>query len=237
MNNLSFSQELATSFYSSKDSHPVDLDDAWQWLGYSTKQKALQTLKSNFEEGEDFLTKRVKSSTGGRPSELILLTVDCFKSLGMMAGTSQGKSIRKYFLECEKVAKTKLEPKTAIAHYSDRIADIRNHLTKPQGYWCVIEKCNHLLLEVERSGYAINQFDLLDSSIGKRWIAYRKEVGLNNPLKDASYLMPKRSSRSFPINAFPNEELGIFSGWLETVYEQKYLAPYLQGKYGNLAKG
>ena len=120
MNNLSFSQELATSFYSSKDSHPVDLDDAWQWLGYSTKQKALQTLRSNFEESEDFLTKRVKSSTGGRPSELILLTVDCFKSLGMMAGTSQGKSIRKYFLECEKVAKTKRSPITAIAHYSDR---------------------------------------------------------------------------------------------------------------------
>ena len=136
-----------------------------------------------------------------------------------------------------KVELANSQPKTAIAHYSDRIADIRNHLTKPQGYWCVIEKCNHLLLEVERSGYAINQFDLLDSSIGKRWIAYRKEVGLNNPLKDASYLMPKRSSRSFPINAFPNEELGIFSGWLETVYEQKYLAPYLQGKYGNLAKG
>ena len=104
---LPFSQDIALSLYNSADSHPIDLDDAWQWLGYSTKQKALQSLKSNFEDGEDFLTKRLKSSTGGRPSDLIVLTVDCFKSLGMMAGTSQGKAIRKYFLECEKVAKTK----------------------------------------------------------------------------------------------------------------------------------
>ena len=29
------------------------------------------------------------------------------KSMGMMAGTEQGKQIRKYFLECEKVAKNK----------------------------------------------------------------------------------------------------------------------------------
>lgn len=107
MTNLSFSQDIALSLYNSADSHPIDFDDAWQWLGYSTKQKALQSLKSNFEEGEDFLTKRLKSSTGGRPSDLIVLTVDCFKSMGMMAGTSQGKAIRKYFLECEKIAKAK----------------------------------------------------------------------------------------------------------------------------------
>lgn len=34
-----------------------------------------------------------------------MLTVDCFKSLGMMAGTEQGKKIRRYFLECERQLK------------------------------------------------------------------------------------------------------------------------------------
>lgn len=44
--------------------------------------------------------------------EKIELTVECFKSLGMMAGTEKGKAIRKYFLECERIAKQK--PMTTI---------------------------------------------------------------------------------------------------------------------------
>ena len=130
------------------------------------------------------------------------------------------------------------QPKTtkAITHYGDRVADIRKHLSKPQGYWCVIEKCNHLLLEVENSGYAINQFDLLDGSIGIRWSAYREELGLNNPVKKASYLMLHRRKQPVLISAFSNDELGAFSNWLETIYEKKHLLPYLQKTYGKLAK-
>ena len=35
MTNLSFNQELAIALYESSDDFPVDLDDAWQWLGYA----------------------------------------------------------------------------------------------------------------------------------------------------------------------------------------------------------
>ena len=115
MSNLAFNQELAIALYESTENFPVDFDDAWQWLGYSTKQKALNTLKNNFEEDMDFLTKGLKTSTGGRPSDFIVLSIDCFKSLGMMAGTEQGKAIRKYFLECERVVKQKAsQPMTTI---------------------------------------------------------------------------------------------------------------------------
>ena len=81
MSSLSFSQELALEIYQSQEEFPIDLDDAWVWLGYYTKQKAEKKLKSNFEEGLDFLPKKVKPSTGGRPSKLVMLSVDCFKSL------------------------------------------------------------------------------------------------------------------------------------------------------------
>jgi hypothetical protein len=37
--------------------------------------------------------------------EKIWLTVDCFKTWGMMARTEQGKKVRTYFLQCEKIAK------------------------------------------------------------------------------------------------------------------------------------
>jgi phage anti-repressor protein len=105
MTNLTFSQNLAQQYFQSAEQFPIDFDDAWVWLGYSTKQKAEQSLYGYFEEGLDFLTSGLKTSTGGRPSKLILLSVECFKQLGMLAKTEQGKVIRKYFLECERIAK------------------------------------------------------------------------------------------------------------------------------------
>ena len=109
MSNLMFSQETAIAILNSGDQFPVDLDHAWQWLGYSTKQKARKKLVNNFDISLDFLTKwlNVPHSNGLSASrvEKFFLTIDCFKSLGMTAGTSQGKEIRKYFLDCEAIAK------------------------------------------------------------------------------------------------------------------------------------
>lgn len=98
-----FSQDLAIALVNSDDEFPVNFDDAWLWLGFATKASAKRKL-TNFLDGVDFSTTWLKSPSG-RPSERIALTVDCFKSLGMMAGTSQGREIRKYFLECERTVK------------------------------------------------------------------------------------------------------------------------------------
>ena len=83
---IDFSKELALSLLGSGKEYPVDFEDAWQWLGYSSKQSAKKKLIRNFEEGEDFSTKwmSVPHSNGLTASrtETIFLTVDCFKSLG-----------------------------------------------------------------------------------------------------------------------------------------------------------
>lgn len=102
---MEFSHECALALVQSDKQFPVDFDDAWQWIGYSTKQMARKKLVNNFEPETDFSIKGLKSSTGGRSSEFVALTVDCLKSLGMMAGTKKGKEIRHYFLECERLAK------------------------------------------------------------------------------------------------------------------------------------
>jgi anti-repressor protein len=92
------------------DRFPVNFDDAWQWLGYSTKQKAKDCLIANFLQGEDFnLPVELGTLAVPRPAQKILLTTDCFKMWGMVAGTAQGKQVRLYFLECEKIAKQKQE--------------------------------------------------------------------------------------------------------------------------------
>lgn len=42
-------------------------------------------------------------------SETITMTVDCFKSWSMMAGTEKGKEVRRHFLKCEQLLKGLLE--------------------------------------------------------------------------------------------------------------------------------
>ena len=67
----------------------VDLDDAWKWIGYSRKNNAKAALLSaGFIEGADFrISLNDQENSGrGRKSEVIRLTIDCFKSFAMMTG-------------------------------------------------------------------------------------------------------------------------------------------------------
>ncbi len=80
---------------------PVDFDIAWQIAGYSTKQKGQNKLKY-LEEGKDFLTDRLKTSTGGRPGKLIKMSCDALKHFCLLAETNEGRQIRQYFIESEK---------------------------------------------------------------------------------------------------------------------------------------
>lgn len=105
MSSLTFSIELAQQYYESPEQFPVNFDDAWVWLGYSRKDNAKRILTTEFLQDVDFSSSLRKTPSGGRPSETIMLTIDCFKSLGMLSGTEQGKQIRQYFLHCEKVLK------------------------------------------------------------------------------------------------------------------------------------
>jgi phage anti-repressor protein len=106
-----FNQELAMQLIESTEDFPVDFDVAWQWIEYSRKDSAKRHfLQSNFLKGIDYniFHTTVENSNGGRPTENILLSVECFKMWCMMANTQQGLLVRKYFLECEKIAKQKV---------------------------------------------------------------------------------------------------------------------------------
>jgi phage anti-repressor protein len=106
---MDFTPENVFSLIQSDDLFPVDFDDAWKWIGWPKKQHGKEVLFNNFDESFDFLRNGVKSSSGGRPSEWIVLTVDCFKSLAMMAGTERGREVRQYFLKCEQELKQRLQ--------------------------------------------------------------------------------------------------------------------------------
>lgn len=116
---MNFNIVLAQQLLDSDSKFPVSFDLAWQWIGFSRKDSAKRALlNSGFIENED-LHITVEPTTigisGGDANEVIFLTIDCFKMWGMMAKTSQGRQIRGYFIECEKIAKQAIAQQTQAA--------------------------------------------------------------------------------------------------------------------------
>lgn len=67
--------------------------------------------KYDFVEGQDFevIHNFMKNPNGGRPLIEYALTIDTAKELAMLEGNDKGKQARRYFIECEKVAKNPLK--------------------------------------------------------------------------------------------------------------------------------
>jgi anti-repressor protein len=141
-----FTPVVALSIIESEDRFPICFDDAVEWLGYSSKQKARNKLVNHFETGIDYtiaITQMVKSDNHAGLSvqeqgalarkSSIRLTINCFKQLGMMAGTEKGKQIRRYFLECEEIAQHMLARiEGQFAAISDRLAAIEAKVDQSQ---------------------------------------------------------------------------------------------------------
>ncbi|MGJ4089013.1 phage antirepressor KilAC domain-containing protein [Corynebacterium macclintockiae] len=63
-----------------------------------------QMVGYGFIEGQDF-TPDLAKSTGGRPRQDHILTLDMAKEISMIQRTDKGKQARQYFIECERRAK------------------------------------------------------------------------------------------------------------------------------------
>jgi phage anti-repressor protein len=99
-----FNELLTTS---NSNPFPVDFDEAWQWVGFTTKGNAFRLLKRKFKQNIDYqvFIFKDKNPQGGRPKEGVCLSIDCFKMFCMLAETELGDNVRLYFLDCEKKLK------------------------------------------------------------------------------------------------------------------------------------
>ena len=61
-------------------------------------------IEYGFSAGQDFSTK-MSESTGGRPSQDHVVSLDMAKEISMIQRTDKGKQARQYFIECERKAK------------------------------------------------------------------------------------------------------------------------------------
>ena len=98
------------SFYCYLNSNPkefvIDLDNIWEWLGFSKKGNAKKTLAQHFSKDIDYkiIVLQVENNDHcGRINEKITMTVKTFKKLCMKASTKKADEIHDYFIRLEEI--------------------------------------------------------------------------------------------------------------------------------------
>jgi len=101
--------------YNPKNDFVIELDDVWKWCGFSRKDHCKRVLNKHFTIGVDYkkllpqneehvFTDNVRNSGGACANkETILMNIETFKSLCMMACTSKSMQIRQYYLKLEEL--------------------------------------------------------------------------------------------------------------------------------------
>jgi len=92
--------------YHPTNDYPINLEHVFRMIGFAHKKNAKRTLENNFTINDDYKIRvlpKEQSSWGGSGGEEIMLNIDTFKNLCMMAKTDKGKEIRKYYVKLENV--------------------------------------------------------------------------------------------------------------------------------------
>ena len=105
-------QLFVASFYSylnynSKTDFVISLDDVWKWCGFTRKDHCKRTIEKHFTRDVDYKSALPnwgeRKNEGGFNKETIMMNIETFKSLCMLAGTSKSKQIRQYYLKLEEL--------------------------------------------------------------------------------------------------------------------------------------
>jgi phage anti-repressor protein len=111
-------QMFVASFYSylnynSKTDFVINLDDVWKWCGFTRKDSCKKVLEKHFTINVDYKSAlrnlAERKNEGGFNKETILMNIETFKSLCMLAGTIKSKEIRQYYLKLEELMQETLK--------------------------------------------------------------------------------------------------------------------------------
>ena len=196
--------------YHPTNDFPIDLENIYKLIGFTSKKNAKRTLINNFIKDEDYkislLPREQRFHTkGGENNETIMLNVDTFKNMCMITKTEKSKEIRAYYVKLEKIF-NKLtndeitEHKRKLKESEEKILLLEHENKEKQELLMKqIEECENkdlLLLEQEKDAYVKKEktyFDLFPlntqcvyfGSIGNRSKTNEKLIkfGITNDLK------------------------------------------------------
>lgn len=127
-----------------------------------------------------------------------------------------------------------IQPHTDV--YIRRVQAMRDHQIDDE-HWSIFREAAELLLMIEKDWQVpINQFDILDGSIGRKWRPYREGKEWAEANDDNWYqhfFVDQRKTR--PCRAYKWDERAEFMRWLRGSYVPDHLPAYLIDKYGKSA--
>jgi len=118
------------------DEFIIDLDNIWEWLGFTRKDNAKRLLEKQFKSEVDFKIVSLRTEenlTGGRPSEKIVMNINTFKKLCLKASTAKANEIHEYYIKLEE---------TLHEIINEESAELRRQLEETKN--CLNEKNNML---------------------------------------------------------------------------------------------
>lgn len=128
--------------------------------------------------------------------------------------------------------------KAPLGPYTRRVMDAwRTQGSVPDGYWCVFAEGASVLILAELvfapSGLEMQQYDLLDGSIGRHWADHRRDRPWAGERVRYRHAFPPGDPRGrVQAWAYPMAEVGHFKGWLRHDYLPTHFPAYLERKYG-----
>ena len=84
----------------------IDLDNIWQWIGFSSKQNAIRVLEKNFKLDVDYkYTEQLipTENRGGQNRQMIFLNIETFKLFCLKSQTAKSSQIHKYYIKMERL--------------------------------------------------------------------------------------------------------------------------------------
>ena len=180
-------QIFLSSFYCylnyTKDDFVIDLDNIWEWLGFSQKDAAKRTLEKQFIIEKDYKnialeTTKAKdykniappicgaknNTRGGHNKQIIMLNIETFKRFCLKAGTKKADEIHEYFIKLEIILQE------IIKEESDELQNqLRIQLEEKNNEIKQIEQDNERNLQhqkiLERENILLNQYSSIQNIV------------------------------------------------------------------------
>lgn len=160
-----------------------------------------------FSKGEDFIP-ILEKSTGGRPKEDHILTIDMAKEISMIQRNEKGKQARQYFIAIEKAWNSpEMVMKRALQIADRKIIDLqeRVQLDKPKVIFADAVAASHTSILVGDLAKLLHQNGIKTG--GNRLFGWLRENGYLIKRKGTDYNMP--TQRSAEMKLFEVKETTI----------------------------